>query len=170
MVHSDLVEVENDSVIDVVQENKSQVESETDELKVILGSLQFKLEVTDPKVKYLNTLINHKFLNKEVKSGRPDDAEYFTTYLGQIELNGIENHLFKQFYTIQAAIEKHGHTVIVFVNKNGASYYDMEMPENLPLNMKNGSFRFKHKNDTLIMKIEHVSDSDLVFRNTHITQ
>lgn len=168
MSHSDLVE--NDSVIDVVQENKSQVESENDELKVILGSLQFKLGVTDPKVKHLNTLRNHQFANKEVKSGRPNEAEYFTTYLGQIKLNEMESHMFKQFYTIQAAIEKHGHSVIIFVNKNGASYYDMEMPENLPIDVKNGLFRFKHKNDTLIMKMEHVSDSDLVFRNMNYKQ
>lgn len=166
--HSELVD--NDSISKNDQKVDTEEVLDNNEPKVILGSLQFKLNNTDPKVIYLNTLINSKNINKEVKSGKSQEAEYFTSYLGQIILNGKQNNVFKQFYTIQAAIEKHGHSVIVFVNKDGASYYEMEMPENLPIDLKNGSFRFKHKNDTLIMKIEHVSENDLILRNTHNTQ
>lgn len=165
MSNSDLVE--NDSIRDNLQKTDKEELSKNNEQKVIVGSLQFKLDSKDQKVRYLNTLINPNNINKEVKSGKSNDVEYFTTYLGQITLNNEENYVFKQFYTIQAAIEKHGHSVIVFVNKHCASYYDMEMPENLPIDLKNESFRYKLNNDTLIMKLEHVSENDLILRNTH---
>lgn len=163
--HSKLMEKQG--VSDDSNKTKTQFESKKDEFNVILGASQFKLENSDPKVIYLYTLINSKSLNKEVKSGKLDQDEYFTTYLGQIKLNELETHIFKQFYTVQAAIEKHGHSVIILVNKNGANYYDMETPENLPLDYKNGSFRYKYKNDTLKMRIEHASENDLVLRNMH---
>lgn len=163
--HSDLVD--NQSISDTINKDNIEKVAEDNEPKVILGSLKFKLEKKDPKVVYLNTLINPKYINKDVKSGKSEEAEYFTTYLGQITLNEKDRHVFKQFYTIQAAIEKHGHSVIIFMDKQGASYYDMELPEDLPIDMKNGSFRFKHKNDTLLMKIEHLSENDLILRNIH---
>ncbi|MEN9972002.1 MAG: hypothetical protein RIS20_349 [Bacteroidota bacterium] len=125
------------------------------EPNVILGSLQFKLKKNDPKVVYLKTLTQLKNINKEFKSEKSDEAEYFNTYLGQIKLIEKEWHVFKQFYTIQAAIVKHGQSVIIFMDRQGAAYYDMELPEDLPIDMKNGSFRFKYKNDTLLMKIEY---------------
>jgi len=165
--HSDLVD--NQSISDTIKKDNIEKVAEDNEPKVILGSLKFKLEKKDPKVVYLNTLINPKYINKDVKSGKSEEAEYFTTYLGQITLNEKDRHVFKQFYTIQAAIEKHGHSVIIFMDKQGASYYDMELPEDLPIDMKNGSFRFKHKNDTLLMKIEHLSENDLILRNIHNT-
>jgi hypothetical protein len=163
--HLDLVE--NDVNSNHNSDNKNQEKSEKNEPEVIRGSLQFKLENTDSRVKYLKTLINPKNLDKETKFGKPEDSEYFTTYLGQIILNDLEYHLFKQFYIIQAAIEKHGHSVIIFVNKNSAFYYDMEMPENLPVDLKNGSFRYKYLKDTLVMKIEDFSENDLILRNTN---
>jgi hypothetical protein len=166
MSHSDLVEKQG--VSENTIKTKTQIETKKNELNVILGSLQDKLQNSDPKVIYLNTLINSKRINKEFKSGKSDEAEYFTTYLGQLNLNKLETHVFKQFYTIQAAIEKHGHSVIILVNKSGAYYYEMDLPEDLPIDMeKNGSFRFKHKNDTLNMKIEHVLENDLILKNTH---
>jgi hypothetical protein len=163
--HLDLLE--NDLNSDDYKDNKNQEVAEKNEPVVILGSLQFKLENTDTRVKYLNTLINPKNLNKEIQLGNPEDSEYFTTYLGQIILNDIEFQVFKQFYTIQAAIEKHGHSVIIFVNKNSAFYYDMEMPENLPVDLKNGSFRYEYLKDTLVMKIEDFSENDLILRNVN---
>lgn len=168
MNHSDLND--NHSISDTLHKNEIEEFSEDNEPKVIIGSLQFKLEKKDSKVVYLNTLTKHKNINKEFKSGKPEEAEYYTTYLGQITLNEKDCHVFKQFYTIQAAIEKHGHSVIIFMDNQGASFYDMELPEDLPIDMRNGSFRFKHKNDTLLMKIEHFSENDLILRNIHNTQ
>jgi len=114
--------------------------------------------------------LTQKNINKEHKSGKSDDVEYFTTYLGELNLKGSKTNVFKQYYSVQAAIEKHGHSVIIFTNNFGATYYDMEMIENLPLDMINGSFRYIRKTDTLIMKIDRVSKNDLILRNTHNTQ
>ncbi len=168
MSHSDLVD--NHSISDTLHKHDIEELSEDNEPKVILGSLQFKLEKKDPKVVYLNTLTKPKNIDKEFKSRKSEEAEYFTTYLGQIKLNEKNCHVFKQFYMIQAAIEKHGHSVTIFMDKQGASYYDMELPEDLPIDMRKDSFRFKHKNDILLMKIEHLSENDLILRNTHNTQ
>lgn len=162
MSHSDLVD--NHRISDTINKNNIEKVIVDNEPNVILGSLQFKLEKNDPKVVYLNTLAQPKNINKEFKSGKPDEAEYFTNYLGKIKLIEKEWHVFKQFYTIQAAIVKHGHSVIIFMDKQGAAYYEMELLEDLPIDMKNGSFRFKYKNDTLLMKMEHLSENDLVLR------
>jgi hypothetical protein len=168
MSHSDLEE--NYCISDTIHKNDFEEFYEDKEPKVILGSLKFQLEKKDPKVVYLKTLTKLENINKEFKSGKSEEAEYFTTYLGNITLNDRDCHVFKQFYTIQAAIEKHGHSVIIFMDKQGAFYYDMELPEDLPFDVKNDFFRFKHKNDILLMKIEHLSENDLILRNTHNSQ
>lgn len=157
---------ENINVTSKLKKDNFQPESKNEELKVVLGSLQFKLGINDPKVKDLNLLIKPQNINSEIKSGKPNEAEYFTTYFGPIKWNHLEGHVFKQFYTVQAAISKHGHSVLIFVSKNGALYYNMEMPENLPLDLKNGSFRYIYNYDTLKMKIEHISEDDLVLIST----
>lgn len=159
--------VNKDSISNKVNKNTMEEGSVSNEPEVILGSLKYKLDLQDPKVIYLNTLINPKNIQKEVNYKESEEAEYTTTYLGKIMLNEKTNHVFKQFYTIQAAIEKHGHSVLIFKDEEGASFFDMELPENLPFELKNGSFRFKNKNKTLCMKIEHVSENDLILRNTH---
>jgi len=159
--------VDNDTISSTINKNTIEEVSVSNEPEVILGALIYKLDPQDPKVIYLNTLDNPKNIQKEVNYKESEEAEYITTYLGEIMLNEKTNHVFKQFYTIQAAIEKHGHSVLILVNKLGAYYYEMDLPEDLPIDMKNGAFRFKNKNDTLLMKIEHVSENDLILRNTH---
>lgn len=161
--HSNLLQIE---ITDSNEQKTKEKLSQNSTPEVILGALQFRLDNNDQKVDYLNTLITSKNINKEVKSGKSEEAEDYTTYLGQIKLNEKAYHVFKQFYTVQAAIEEHGHSVIIFKDKFGASYYDMELPDDLPIDLTNGLFRFKHINDTLLMKIEYISENDLILRNT----
>ena len=102
-------------------------------------------------------------LNKEIKSGN-SEGQQTTTYLGQMNVHGESFHVFKQIYSIQFARERHGGSVLIFTNKKGASYYEMEMSENLPIDLKYGVFRFMANTDTIYMKIECLSDNDIVFR------
>ena len=142
---------------------KNQVKTDRDEVKVILGSIKIKLAPTDQKFEYLRTLISSKNLNEENKSGNSEGQETIT-YLGQINVHGESFHVFKQIYFIQFAREIHGGSEMIFANKNGASYYELEMSENLPIDMNHGIFRFNTNADTIYMKIEYMSDSDIVFK------
>jgi hypothetical protein len=164
MSHS--INLDKDQEVEQVKRDKDQITSENSENEIILGYIQDKLENADPKVKYLKSCIDTKNINKVHKTGKSDEVEYFTTYLGELKLKGLKTNVFKQYYSVQAAIEKHGHSVIIFTNDLGATYYDMEMIENLPLDMINGSFRYIRNSDTLIMKIDRVSEKDLILRNT----
>lgn len=146
---------------------KYQVKTNRDEVNVMLGTIKMHLDPPDQKFKYLSTLINSKNPNQEVKSGNSEGQET-TTYLGQINLHGASFHVFKQMYTIQFARESHGGSVLIFANKNGANYYEMEMSENLPIDLNDGIFCFNSKADTVDMKIEYMSDRDLVFKKVKI--
>lgn len=146
---------------------KKQVKTNRDEVNVMLGTIKMHLDPSDQKFKYLSTLINSKNPNQEVKSGNSEGQET-TTYLGQINVHGASFHVFKQMYTIQFARERHGGSVLIFANKNGANYYEMEMSENLPIDVNDGFFRFNANADTVDMKIEYMSDNDLVFKKVKI--
>lgn len=167
---SHAINLDKDQENDQTKRQKDQIPSENSKNEIILGYIQDKLENADPKVKYLKSRIDKKNINKEHKSGKSNEVEYFTTYLGELNLKGSKTNVFKQYYSVQAAIEKHGHSVIIFTTDQGATYYDMEMTENLPLDMINGSFRYIRKTDTLIMKIDRVSEKDLILRNIQNTQ
>ena len=146
---------------------KNQVKINRDEENVMLGAIKIHLDPSDPKFKYLSTLINPKNLNQEFKSGNSEGQETIS-YLGQMNVHGASFHVFKQMYTIQFARERHGGSVLIFANKNGANYYEMELSENLPIDLKDGIFRFNANADTEYMKIEYMSDNDLVFRKVKI--
>lgn len=167
---SHAINLDKDQENDQTKRQKDQIPSENSKNEIIFGYIQDKLENADPKVKYSKSRIDKKNINKEHKSGKSNEVEYFTTYLGELNLKGSKTNVFKQYYSVQAAIEKHGHSVIIFTTDQGATYYDMEMTENLPLDMINGSFRYIRKTDTLIMKIDRVSEKDLILRNIQNTQ
>ena len=142
---------------------KNEVKIGRDEADVILGAFKIQVDASDPKCKYLSTLMSSQSLNKEIKSGN-SEGQQTTTYLGQMNVHGESFHVFKQIYSIQFARERHGGSVLIFTNKKGASYYEMEMSENLPIDLKYGVFRFMANTDTIYMKIECLSDNDIVFR------
>ena len=62
--------------------------------------------------------------------------EYFTNYVGEINFeDSFKYYVIKQFYQVQAAISKHGHSrLIVFNNKNDSVriiYFDT--PDQMPV-------------------------------------
>lgn len=152
--------------IAVQQKNSNNTDSlieSSDKRKIYLGVLKEKITAPDIKVKQLIVWAKKRNIGKEIITGNPKEAEYYTTYLGEIEYNGQPYHVFKLYFDVQAAIEKHGHSEIIVLRNQEASYYDMEMTENLPIDLKNGQFRFIENNDTLNMKIELITETDLLF-------
>lgn len=72
--------------------------------------------------------------NKEVVSGKASETQYFTRYLGTLETGGKKYHVLTQFYTVQAAIEKHGHSRLIFLdlNKKTVRIYAADNRKQLP--------------------------------------
>jgi hypothetical protein len=79
--------------------------------------------------------ITKKNIGKEIVTSKSKDAEYFTRYLGTIDLGENKYHVISQFYTIQAAIVKHGHSRIIFLDSNLKikKIYNLSMPNELPI-------------------------------------
>lgn len=134
------------------------------EEEVMIGTLRIHLEASDPEVRKLRQLAIPANQNRTIISGNPNESEYFTTYLGTIEFHAETIELIKQFYTVQAAIEKHGHSELILLKKKGAYFYDMEMSDNIPHDMVDGVLRFVRGSDTLPMYIDLCTDQDLVIR------
>lgn len=86
-------------------------------------------------------------INKEIIQTN-QASERYTTYLGEIkDTNGETLYdVISQFYTIQAAITRHGHSCIIFLNENKETVklYDVAMPEDLPVQLQNNELFFKH--------------------------
>lgn len=70
------------------------------------------------------------------------------TYLGIIKNQKGDTlyYVFSDFTRIQAAIQMHGHSNIIFLNKKRAEVkkYDIGLPENLPFKLLNNVLYFKH--------------------------
>lgn len=79
--------------------------------------------------------IDPNLIGIEVISGRADSIEYFTTYLGSFKnADGDPFHVVSQFYKVQCAIQKHGHSRLLLLDQlsNVVGWWDVGMPENLP--------------------------------------
>jgi hypothetical protein len=97
-------------------------------------------------------ILTHPVKNK-VFLKKNDSVESERAFLGLIKdsLGKIVFYVVKEFYTVQAALVRHGHNRIVFFNKQKkliASYY-LDLPEDLPYNLANNSLYFKYRTDTI---------------------
>lgn len=83
--------------------------------------------------------------NKEVVSGKASETRYFTSYLGTLETGGKKYHVLTQFYTVQAAIEKHGHSRLIFLDqdKKTIRMYVADERTQLPLSIQKGALIFQ---------------------------
>lgn len=98
--------------------------------------------------KYIKTELIGK---KQVFIDR-DSTIFETTYLGilnmkegNIQSNAINYHVFAQFYSVQAAISRHGHSRIVFVDASGKTIriYTLGMPNELPTAISDNALVFE---------------------------
>lgn len=129
--------------------------NEADDAVEAVDSYKYKMYVDSDKT------------GKEIISGDSKEIQYFTTYLGEIKFkNPSDNmHVIKQFFTVQAANSKHGHSELMFLDHQLKikKTYDMEMPDRLPYKIQNNSLLFKLDDKKYEVKIEKNLPLEMIF-------
>ena len=102
----------------------------------------------DNYVIYKN-LLSQELIGIEDTSG-DETVMHYRTYLGTLtDLETKEKyHVIRDFWTIQLAISKRGHSELVFIrdSNNFVVKYDLEMPEELPFEIENNTLIFTKDN------------------------
>lgn len=96
--------------------------------------------------------VNVELIGQKQTDTDPDSTIFETTYLGQLDMQteGFDSklvtyHVIAQFYTVQAAIVRHGHSRIIFADNKGETVrvYILDMPEELPTSITNNALTFQ---------------------------
>ncbi len=107
-------------------------------------------------------VIQESKIGKKQVSGNSNDIQYFTTYLGEIkpEKEKTVYHAISQFYNVQAAISKHGHSKVIFLDdqKRIAEIYELDMPNQLPISIESNQLVFELNGMTSKLKIEKMPE------------
>jgi hypothetical protein len=114
-----------------------------------INSLKFETKDT---IRYsedvtLNDIVNTELKGKVQIYGNPEEVENFMEYLGKIVIDKKEFYVISKFSTIQLAISKRGRSSVLFLdmNKEVVKNYDLEMPNCLPVSIKNNQLIFNVK-------------------------
>lgn len=82
-----------------------------------------------------------------VDTSKTENTEHYRTYLGTLtDLTRNDSyHVIRDFWTIQLAISKRGHSEVIFIRdtNNFVVQYDLEMPEELPVSIFNNTLIFE---------------------------
>lgn len=87
---------------------------------------------------------------KQLEMGQ-DSTSFETIYLGKLDMKegsfhskSITYHVLTQFSSVQTAIEKHGHSRLIFTDEDGKTIkiYTFDLPEELPTRIKNNGLTF----------------------------
>ena len=89
----------------------------------------------DYVTKYFKDFIDVSKIGKEQITGDENATEYFTTYLGTIQLNEINYHAISQFYSVKKDAVKESYSRIIFLDSNiiVVKLYKISRPEELPI-------------------------------------
>lgn len=88
-------------------------------------------------------------------AGRP--TEPFTKYLGELQFSsGKRYRVVAQYRTVQAAIEKHGHSSVTIRDTTGkiVRTYQLDFPEQLPTGVLNNKLVFHFGNKRYLLPLE----------------
>ena len=95
--------------------------------------------------------INDKLVGLKQIEIDQDSTIFETTYLGQLEMKeggfhskSIAYNVLSQFYSVQAAIKRHGHSRLIFIDEDGKTVriYTFNMPDELPTAIKHNGLTF----------------------------
>ena len=96
----------------------------------------------NPKV-----LIEKNKIGVDLFSCNPNETEYKTNYLGQINIPAYptNSHIVTQFTQVQAAQVKHGHSLLYFLDDsyNIKKVYHLGLPYQLPISIIDDQLIFK---------------------------
>lgn len=94
--------------------------------------------------KDFKVFVDSSRIGEEQISGHPDTVQTFIRYLGRVTLES-KYHVLTEFRTVQAAISKHGHSRIVFLDEDKITVriYSVDMPEQLPVELQSNELVFQ---------------------------
>lgn len=125
-------------------EECSQHEPSVVELTIVEEELVESDTVNIPQDNYeFKKFVDPRKVGKKWVDVTEDSTIYETTYLGKIKVGSEYFHVLSQFYSVQAAIERHGHSRILFLENDGKlkKEYVLDLPEELPTGIKNNRLR-----------------------------
>lgn len=98
--------------------------------------------------------VNVELIGQKQSEINKDSTIFETTYLGELNMKEGSMHsknvsydVLSQFYSVQAAIGRHGHSRIIFLDKTGETVriYILDMPDELPTSITNNGLTFNAK-------------------------
>jgi len=108
--------------------------------------------------KNFDVYINPSLIGEEQVNGNANKVECFTKYLGELSIVNDKHkyYVISQFYTVQSAISKHGHSRIIILdsNKNVAKIYNLDMPHQLPKKIEANNLIFKFDDEEYKLQFE----------------
>ena len=136
---------------------------------LILSSFVFTLNAQNKaNNKEFISFVKNDSIGKEQITGNEKHIQFFTKYLGKLELPNKNNYyVITQFYTVQAALVKHGHSRIIFLDndKKTIKIYVLDMRNQLPLSIVRNALIFKFDNKKYKLRIKAELPSMLCLPN-----
>ena len=106
-------------------------------------------------------------INKEFVSGDENNIQYFSKYIGDLEFKKRKLSLFLEIFTVQAAIEKHGHSEIVLFNgKKGMVYSEFALPKEYNVCIANDQLLLSNKKKLQKFDLTQLSDDLIIFEES----
>ena len=119
-------------------DQKSQFEIQLDSIEAVCRRLRYD--------ERFDHYIEQELIGEE-QIEKSDNRQNYTTYLGVVKDSDGKDifHVLSQFYTIQAAISKHGHSRIAFIDMDLRTQriYEVSMPNELPTSVINQDLVFE---------------------------
>lgn len=142
---------------DAVASKKNQV--------TYVGYFKENLELNSKRINNLLKIKSNGIINKEIISGDENNIQYFSKYIGELEFNKRKLSLFLEFFTVQAAVEKHGHSeIVLFDGKKGMVYSEFSIPKEYYVSIANDQLLLSNKENLHMFDLTELSDDLIIFK------
>lgn len=125
------------------------------------------LDFNSSRLKNLLKIKSEGIINKEIITGNENDIQFFSKYIGDITFDNRKFNLFLEFFTVQAAIEKHGHSeIVLFDGKKGMVYSEFAIPKEYNVNIVNDQLSLSKKENSQKFDLTELSDDFIIFEES----
>lgn len=146
--------------------NLDTIDSKKD-LKTYVGYFKENIELNSKRLTNLLQIKSKGIINKEFISGDENNIQYFSKYIGELEFNKRKLSLFLEFFTVQAAVEKHGHSeIVLFDGEKGMVYSEFELPKEYDVSVANYQLLLSYKGNLQKFDLTELSDDLLIFEES----
>lgn len=125
------------------------------------------LDFNSSRLKNLLKINSDGIINKEIITGNENDIQFFSKYIGDITFDNRKFNLFLEFFTVQAAIEKHGHSeIVLFDGKKGMVYSEFTIPKEYNVSIVNDQLLLSKKENLQKFDLTELSDDFIIFKES----